>query len=60
MSRSKPFLTAFAFGLLVSVCPSSGTELSVGEHTGRKKLVVQLAQGAEETKLVHSVVVLPK
>ena len=26
MSRSEPFLTAFAFGLLVSVCPSSGTE----------------------------------
>ena len=35
-------------------------DLSTGEHNGRKKLVVHLAQGDEETKLVHSVVVLPK
>ena len=33
--------------------------LSAGEHNGRKKLVVHLAQGDEATKLVHSVVVLP-
>ncbi len=35
-------------------------DLSAGEHNGRKKLVVHLAQGDEATKLVHSVVVLPK
>ena len=35
-------------------------ELSAGEHPGRKKLVVHLAQGDEATKLVHSVVVLPR
>ena len=35
-------------------------DLSAGEHKGRKKLVVHLAQGDEETKLVHSVVVLPR
>ena len=35
-------------------------DLSAGEHNGRKKLVVHLAQGDEETKLVHSVVVLPR
>ena len=34
--------------------------LSAGEHNGRKKLVVHLAQGDEETKLVHSIVVLPR
>ena len=34
--------------------------LSTGEHNGRKKLVVHLAQGDEEAKLVHSVVVLPR
>ena len=34
-------------------------DLSAGEHNGRKKLVVHLAQGDEKTKLVHSVVVLP-
>ena len=33
-------------------------DLSAGEHKGRKKLVVHLAQGDEATKLVHSVVVL--
>ena len=35
-------------------------DLSAGEHNGRKTLVVYLAQGDEETKLVHSVVVLPR
>ena len=35
-------------------------DLSTGEHKGRKKLVVHLVQGDEETKLVHSVVVLPR
>ena len=35
-------------------------DLSTGEDNGRKKLVVHLAQGDEATKLVHSVVVLPK
>ncbi len=35
-------------------------DLSAGEHNGRKKLVVHLAQGDEATKLVHSVVVLPR
>ena len=35
-------------------------DLSAGEHNGRKTLVVHLAQGDEETKLVHSVVVLPR
>ncbi|MDE2735130.1 MAG: PQQ-dependent sugar dehydrogenase [Gemmatimonadota bacterium] len=35
-------------------------DLSAGEHNGRKKLVVHLAQGDEATKLVHSIVVLPK
>ena len=35
-------------------------DLSTGEYNGRKKLVVHLAQGDEETKLVHSIVVLPK
>ncbi len=35
-------------------------DLSAGEHNGRKKLVVHLAQGDEETKLVHSIVVLPR
>ena len=35
-------------------------DLSAGEHNGRKKLVVHLAQGDEKTKLVHSVVVLPR
>ena len=35
-------------------------DLSTGEHNGRKKLVVHLAQGDEATKLVHSVVVLPR
>ena len=35
-------------------------DLSVGEDNGRKKLVVHLAQGDEETKLVHSIVVLPR
>ena len=34
-------------------------DLSAGEHNGRKKLVVHLAQGDEATKLVHSIVVLP-
>ena len=34
-------------------------DLSAGQHNGRKKLLVHLAQGAEETKLVHSIVVLP-
>ena len=34
-------------------------DLAAGEHNGRKKLLVHLAQGDEETKLVHSVVVLP-
>ena len=36
------------------------TDLSAGEHNGRKKLVVHLAQGDEATKLVHSIVVLPR
>ena len=35
-------------------------DLSAGEHNGRRKLVVHLSQGDEETKLVHSIVVLPK
>ena len=35
-------------------------DLSAGEHNGRKKLVVHLAQGDDATKLVHSIVVLPK
>ena len=35
-------------------------DLSAGEDNGRKKLVVHLAQGDEVTKLVHSVVVLPR
>ena len=35
-------------------------DLSAGEYNGRKKLVVQLAQGDEATKLVHFIVVLPK
>ncbi len=35
-------------------------DLSAGEHNGRKKLVVHLTQGDEATKLVHSIVVLPK
>ena len=35
-------------------------DLAAGEHNGRKKLVVHLAQGDEATKLVHSIVVLPK
>ncbi len=35
-------------------------ELSAGELNGRKKLVVHLAQGDEATKLVHSIVVLPR
>ena len=35
-------------------------DLSAGEHKGRKKLVVHLAQGDEKTKLVRSVVVLPR
>ena len=35
-------------------------DLSTGEHNGRKKLVVHLAQGDEATRLVHSIVVLPK
>ena len=35
-------------------------DLLAGEHNGRKKLVVHLAQGDEATKLVHSIVVLPK
>ena len=35
-------------------------DLATGEHKGRKKLVVHLTQGDEETKLVHSVVVLPR
>ena len=35
-------------------------DLAAGEHNGRKKLVVHLAQGDEATKLVHSVVVLPR
>ena len=35
-------------------------DLSAGEHNGRKKLVVHLTQGDEETKLVHSIVVLPR
>ena len=35
-------------------------DLSTGEHKGRKKLVVHLAQGDEATKLVRSVVVLPR
>ena len=35
-------------------------DLSTGEHNGRKKLVVHLAQGDEATKLVRSIVVLPK
>ena len=35
-------------------------DLSAGEHNGRKKLVVHLAQGDEATKLVHSIVVLPR
>ena len=35
-------------------------DLSTGEHNGRKKLVVHLAQGDEATKLVHSIVVLPR
>ena len=35
-------------------------DLSTGEHNGRKKLVVHLSQGDEATKLVHSIVVLPK
>ena len=36
------------------------TDLSAGEHNGRKKLVVHLAQGDEATKLVHSIAVLPR
>jgi len=36
------------------------TDLAAGEHNGRKKLVVHLAQGDEATKLVHSIVVLPR
>ena len=35
-------------------------DLSAGEHNGRKKLVVHLAQGDEVTKLVHSIAVLPR
>ena len=35
-------------------------DLSAGEHNGRRKLVVHLSQGDEATKLVHSIVVLPK
>ena len=35
-------------------------DLSAGEYNGRKKLVVHLAQGDEATKLVHSIVVLPR
>ena len=35
-------------------------DLSAGEHNGREKLVVHLAQGDEATKLVHSVVVMPR
>ena len=35
-------------------------DLSAGEDNGHKKLVVHLAQGDEATKLVHSVVVLPR
>ena len=35
-------------------------DLSAGERNGRKKLVVHLAQGDEATKLVHSIVVLPR
>ena len=35
-------------------------DLSTGEHNGRKKLVVHLSQGDEATKLVHSIIVLPK
>ena len=35
-------------------------DLSAGEHNGRKKLVVHLAQGDEATKLVHSIAVLPR
>ena len=35
-------------------------DFSTGEHNGLKKLVVHLAQGNEETKLVRSVVVLPR
>ena len=35
-------------------------DLSAGQYNGRKKLEVHLAQGDEETKLVHSIVVLPR
>ena len=35
-------------------------DLAAGEYNGRKKLVVHLAQGDEATKLVHSIVVLPR
>ena len=35
-------------------------DLAAGEYNGRKKLVVHLAQGDEEAKLVHSIVVLPR
>ncbi len=35
-------------------------DLSAGERNGRKKLVVHLVQGDEATKLVHSIVVLPR
>ena len=35
-------------------------DLSAGEYNDRKKLVVHLAQGDEATKLVHSIVVLPR
>ena len=36
------------------------SDLAAGEYNGRKKLVVHLAQGDEATKLVHSIVVLPR
>lgn len=36
------------------------TELSAGSQNGRKNLVVHLAQGDESTKLVHSLIVLPR
>lgn len=36
------------------------TDLSAGSRNGRKNIVIHLAQGDEETKLVHSLVVLPK
>ena len=35
-------------------------DLAAGAYNGHKKLVVHLAQGDEATKLVHSVVVLPR